>query len=34
MEKMPKVKFTEVEVLGNPDRGSFGSSGSRKLGEK
>ena len=30
MEKMPKVKFNEVEVLGNPDRQGFGSSGSRK----
>ena len=33
MEKMPEVKFTEVEILGNPDRGAFGSTTSRKVGE-
>ena len=33
MEKMPKVKFNEVEVLGNDDRQGFGSTGSRKLEE-
>lgn len=27
VEKMPKVKFTEVENLGNPDRKGFGSTG-------
>ena len=30
MEKMPKVKFNEVEVLGNDDRGGFGSTDSTK----
>ena len=29
MRTQPKIKFEEVEVLGNEDRGSFGSTGSR-----
>ena len=28
VEKMPPVKFVEVEQLGNSDRGGFGSTGS------
>ena len=29
MRTQPKIKFEEVEVLGNENRGSFGSTGSR-----
>ena len=29
MEKMPKVQFEEVKVLGNEDRGGFGSTGDK-----
>lgn len=29
MRTQPKIKFEEVEALGNEDRGSFGSTGSR-----
>ena len=29
MRTQPKIKFEEVEVLGNEDRGSFGTTGSR-----
>ncbi|MBQ8396816.1 MAG: deoxyuridine 5'-triphosphate nucleotidohydrolase [Clostridia bacterium] len=29
MERMPAVEFVEVEQLGGPDRGGFGSTGSR-----
>jgi len=32
MEKMPEVMFEEVETLGNPDRGGFGSTG-KKFGD-
>lgn len=28
-EKMPPIYFNEVESLGNPDRGGFGSTGTR-----
>jgi dUTP pyrophosphatase len=27
VKKMPKVKFEEVEMLGNKDRGGIGSTG-------
>lgn len=29
MEKMPKVQFEEVKILGNEDRGGFGSTGDK-----
>lgn len=29
MEKMPPVRFEEVQVLGNADRGGFGSTGDK-----
>lgn len=29
MEKMPPVEFVEVETLGGPDRGGFGSTGEK-----
>ena len=29
VEKMPKVEFNEVEVLGNEDRGGIGSTGTK-----
>lgn len=29
MEKMPQVQFEEVKVLGNEDRGGFGSTGDK-----
>ena len=33
METMPSIEFEEVESLGNEDRGGYGSTGDRKVGE-